>query len=101
MNESNSSSPNERVLLSMTSVLLIGVYFYPVLTMTSLYTTGHLPYILMAIFVIAGWSGQWVQHKLPTISEKTRLFDGVQRCLWDCCSPWSSQYYGDFLYQIC
>lgn len=70
MNESNSNNTKEKVLLSMSAVLLIGVYFYPLLTLTSLYATGHLPYTLMVIFVIAGWLGQWVQHRLPTISEK-------------------------------
>lgn len=70
MNESNSNNTKEKVLLSLSAVLLIGVYFYPLLTLTSLYATGHFPYTLMAIFVIAGWLGQWVQHRLPTISEK-------------------------------
>lgn len=88
MNESKSSSNKERVFLSMSAVLLIGVYFYPLLTLTSLYATGHLPYTLMAVFVIAGWLGQWVQHRLPALSEKTHLFDGEQRCLWGCWSHW-------------
>lgn len=70
MNDANSTHTKERVLLSMSAVLLIGLYLYPLLTLTALYATGPLPYTLMSIFVVAGWLGQWVQHRLPTISEK-------------------------------
>ncbi|MGC5770981.1 DUF4129 domain-containing protein [Paenibacillus pabuli] len=67
---SDSRSSKERVLLSTLAVLLIGVYLYPFLTITSLYAAGHLPYTLMGIFVVAGSLGQWVQHRLPAVSEK-------------------------------
>ncbi|QOS77813.1 hypothetical protein JNUCC31_24140 [Paenibacillus sp. JNUCC31] len=67
---SDSKSSKESLILSILAVLLIGVYLYPFLTLTSLYTAGHLPYTLIGIFVVAGSLGQWVQHRLPVISEK-------------------------------
>ncbi|MGF9698087.1 hypothetical protein [Paenibacillus sp. MABNR03] len=50
---SEPTSSRYRLGIPLSAVLLTGIYMYPLLTLTSLYATGYLPYTLMIIYFLA------------------------------------------------
>ncbi|WP_440118038.1 DUF4129 domain-containing protein [Paenibacillus sp. QZ-Y1] len=73
---SDSNPTKTSIFIPMLAVLLIGVYLFPLLTLTSLYAMEHLPYTLMLIFILAGFSGQWIQHRFSGFGEKNAFIRG-------------------------
>lgn len=64
-------------LITMLAVMMTGIYLFPIFTLASFYAMGHLPYTLFILFVLAGWMGQFIQHKIPGFSEKSTFIRGV------------------------
>ncbi|PQP82551.1 hypothetical protein C0Q44_14035 [Paenibacillus sp. PCH8] len=63
--------------ISMLTIPLIGVYLFPLLALTSLYAMQHVPYTLLIQFIVVGWLGQWIQHKIPGFGDKSVFIRGV------------------------
>ncbi|MCG7384771.1 DUF4129 domain-containing protein [Paenibacillus sp. ACRRY] len=49
--------------ISLLATLLIGVYVFPLLTLTSFYANGHFPYILLVIYALASGIGVLLGHR--------------------------------------
>ncbi|NMI02971.1 hypothetical protein HF638_03235 [Paenibacillus sp. SZ31] len=64
-------------LIAMLAVLMAAIYLFPIFTLASFYAMEHLPYTLFILVVLAGWLGQFIQHKIPGFSEKSTFIRGV------------------------
>lgn len=73
----NSISSKVKLGLSFAAALLIGIYIYPILTLTSLYATGALPYTLMFYYMIAAGLAVILQHRLPRLGSNAVYRLGV------------------------
>ncbi|MDT0121812.1 hypothetical protein Q9R46_04110 [Paenibacillus sp. RRE4] len=64
-------------IISMWAVLSIGIYLFPIFTITSLYTRAYFPYLLFCLYVMAGLFGLWIQHRFTSIAEKNAFVRGL------------------------
>jgi len=64
-------------IISMLAVLSIGIYLFPIFTITSLYTRAYFPYLLFGLYVMAGLLGLWIQHRFTSVIEKSSFVRGV------------------------
>ncbi|MGF6356014.1 uncharacterized membrane protein YvlD (DUF360 family) [Paenibacillus sp. 4624] len=64
-------------IISMLPVFSIGIYLFPIFTITSLYTSGYFPYLLFGLYVMAGLLGLWIQHRFTSVIEKSAFVRGL------------------------
>ncbi|MBU5355657.1 hypothetical protein KQI74_25720 [Paenibacillus barcinonensis] len=57
--------------IAMLALLSIGVYLFPIMTITSLYAQRVIPFILFGLFVVTGWFVQWLQHRFTGLMERS------------------------------
>ncbi|MEO2204520.1 DUF4129 domain-containing protein [Paenibacillus pabuli] len=60
---SDSTLEKSRLGISLLATLLTGVYVFPLLTLTSFYTNGHFPYVLLMIYALASGLGVLLNHR--------------------------------------
>ncbi|WP_338542643.1 hypothetical protein [Paenibacillus tundrae] len=75
MNDSISSKV--KLGLSCIAALLIGTYIYPILTLTSLYASGSLPYTLLFYYIITAGLAVLVQQRFPRLGSHAFYRSGV------------------------
>ncbi|MGO4530615.1 hypothetical protein AB4Z30_16140 [Paenibacillus sp. 2TAF8] len=64
-------------IISIMAVLSIGIYLFPIFTITSLYTHTYFPYLLFGLFVMTGWFGQWIRYRFTNFVEKSTFVRGL------------------------
>ncbi|WP_434752128.1 hypothetical protein [Paenibacillus amylolyticus] len=64
-------------IISILAFLTIGIYLFPIFTVTSLYTSSYFPYLLFGWFVVTGWFGQWIRHRFMDFVEKSIFVRGL------------------------
>ncbi|PZT53406.1 hypothetical protein [Paenibacillus silvae] len=57
--------------IAMLALLSIGVYLFPIMTITSLYAQRMIPFILLGLFVVTGWFVQWLQHRFTGLMQRS------------------------------
>ncbi|MCM3131443.1 hypothetical protein M3629_01510 [Paenibacillus polysaccharolyticus] len=74
---SESDAMKRTHILSLFAVLSIGIYLFPILTITSLYTSAYFPYLLFGLYVITSLLGLWIRLRFTSIIEKNALVRGL------------------------
>ena len=62
-----------RIGMSLLATLLIGVYVFPLLTLTSFYAYGHFPYILLIIYALTSGIGVLLGHRFQGLGTRMWL----------------------------
>lgn len=74
---SKSDAMKRTHIISLLAVLSIGVYLFPIFTITSLYTSAYFPYLLFGLYVITGMFGLWIPHRFTSVLEKSVFVRGL------------------------
>lgn len=74
----NENDERQRVhLLSMLALMCIGVYLFPIMTITSLYTQWLFPFMLLGLFVVTGCCVLWLHHRFTGLAECSSFVRGA------------------------